>query len=86
MFNRDKVLCNRIPYVEVQTFQENLALVNLDEHLTKTIKTFRKKFEGWTKREIQDAVSACEAQVMVGHPLGADFKQLVSSKSLKTAV
>ena len=83
MFNRDKGLCNRILYVEVQTFQENLALVNLDEHLTKTIKTVRRNFEGWTKREIQDAVSAREAQAMVGHPPDEKFKQLVSSKSLK---
>ena len=73
-----------MPYVDVQTFWEKLSLINLDDHLTKTIETVRKNFEGWEKSEIQDVVSACEAQVMVGYPPDAKFKQLVISKSLET--
>ena len=72
-----------MPYVDVQTFWEKLSLINLDDHLTKTIETVRKNFEGWTKKEIQDAVSAHEAQAMVVHPPDAKFKQLVGSKILK---
>ena len=50
MFKRYKGLCNWMPYVDVQTFQDKLSLVNIDEHLTKTIETVRKNFEGWEKR------------------------------------
>ena len=50
MFKIDKGLCNRMPYVDVQTFQGKLALVNIDEHLIKNIETIRNNFEGWTKK------------------------------------
>ena len=50
MFKKDKGLYNLMPYVDVQTFQDKLALVNIDEHITKNIETVRKNFKGWTKR------------------------------------
>ena len=83
MFKRDKGICNRMPYVKVKTFQEKLALINPDEHLTKNIEMVRKNFEGWKKKEIQDAVSAREAQSMISHPPDEQLEQLVSSQSLK---
>ena len=46
IFKRDKGICNRMPYVDVQTFQDKLSLINLDEHLTNNIETVRKNFEG----------------------------------------
>ena len=37
MFKRDKDICNRIPYVDMQNFQDKLSLINIYEHLTKNM-------------------------------------------------
>ena len=53
MFKKDKGLYNLMPYVDVQTFQDKLALINLDDHLTNTTETVRKNFEGRKKSKLR---------------------------------
>ena len=72
-----------MPYIDVRTFQDRLALINIDEHITKTIATVCNNFAGYTKTDIKNAILARQAQSMVEHPPDTKIKQLVSSKSIK---
>ena len=47
------------------------------------VTTVRQQMEGFTKREVQDARLAREAQLMCGVPSERDFKSMVSSSQIK---
>ena len=66
-------MCNRMPFIDLRQHKEGFALVQ----------TIRKNFEGFTKKQIEKAILAREAQAMMGHPPDVKFKQLVSSNSVK---
>jgi hypothetical protein len=59
-----------MPYIDLEESSERAALC--------FIQTIREQFEGFTKREIEAARAAREAQAMIGHPPDREFKQLVS--------
>jgi hypothetical protein len=47
------------------------------------VKTIRGNFEGFTKKEIEKATLAREAQGMIGHPSERDFKDMVSANMIQ---
>ncbi len=45
-----------------------------DMHSTNAVamvQTIRQRYEGYTKHKVQDAIAACKAQAMIGHPTDA---------------
>ena len=64
-------MCVGIPYIDLREAQGFAMLEIICEN-----------YEGFTKREIQQAILACKTQVMVAHPTGERFKQMVIRKSL----
>ena len=72
VFQRDTGLCNRMPYIDMREHQDGIDMVN----------TVRKNFEGFTRKQVEKAVLAREVQAMVAVPTEAEFKKMVSSKSL----
>jgi len=73
VFKRDTGLCNRMPYNDMHENHAGLAL----------LQTVRKNFEGFTKKQAEKALLACNVQVMVDHPSDGEFNQMVSSPSMK---
>ena len=51
----------------------------------RVLKTVRRNFEGWTKREVKEAKSARTLQSRVGNMCDAKLKQMVSVNDLKNA-
>jgi hypothetical protein len=49
------------------------------------IQTVRQRYKGFTKHEVQDAITARKAQAMTGHPTDAQFLKMVSNKPSKIA-
>jgi hypothetical protein len=48
------------------------------------VQTIRKCYEGFTQREVRNAIFACKAQAMTGHPSSdAQFQAMVSNNSIK---
>jgi hypothetical protein len=65
-------MCCGFPYIDMQS---KVAVA--------MIQTVRQRYEGFTKREVQDAITARKAQAMTGHPADAQFLELVSNKTIK---
>ena len=51
----------------------------------RVLKTVRRNFEGWTKREVKEAKLARTLQSRVGNMCDAKLKQMVSVNGLKNA-
>ena len=47
------------------------------------LKTVQKKFEGYTKRQVEKAILGRKAQAMVAHPPNEKFKQMVSHENFR---
>jgi hypothetical protein len=47
------------------------------------IQTVCQRYEGFTKREVQDAIMARKAQAMTGHPTDAQLLEMVRNKTIK---
>jgi hypothetical protein len=47
------------------------------------VQTICQCYEGYTKRKVQDAVAACKAQAMIGHPTVAQFLEMARSNTIK---
>jgi hypothetical protein len=47
------------------------------------IQTVCQQYKGFTKREVQDAIVACKAQAMIGHPTNAQFLEMVRNNTIK---
>ena len=73
IFLWDIGLSNHMPYIDFRKHREGVIM----------LKTVRKNYEGYTKRQVKKAILACEAQVMVAHPLDEKFKQKVSHENLR---
>jgi len=72
-FQQDTGLCNCMLYIYMSENHAGLAL----------LKTVRKNFEGFAKKQVEKALLACNVQAMVGHPFNGKFNQMVSSSSMK---
>jgi hypothetical protein len=65
-------MCRGFPYIDMQS-KAAMAM----------IQTVRQRYEGFIKREVQDAIAARKAQAMTGHPTDAQFLEMVSNKTIK---
>ncbi len=65
-------VCRGFPYIDMQS-KAAMAM----------IQTVRQRYEGFTKREVQDAIAARKAQAMTGHPTDAHFLEMVRNKTIK---
>ncbi len=50
--------------------------------LQNIIDTVRKTIEGFTKRKVEEAKAACEAQAMLGHPTDCKFLGMLCSNMI----
>jgi len=65
-------VCRGFPYIDMQS-TDAVAM----------IQTVRQRYEGFTKRKVQDATAARKAQAMTGHPTNAQFLKMVRNNSIK---
>ncbi len=65
-------MCHGFPYIDMQSM-DAVAM----------IQTVCQRYEGFTKRKVQDANAARKAQAMTGHPTDAQFLKLVRNNSIK---
>ena len=72
VFKRNTGLCNMMPSINMREHKGVFALVQ----------TVRKNFEGYTKRQVKQAILAHKAQAMVGHPTVDKLKNMVGLKSI----
>ena len=68
IFKQETGKCNHTSYIEMHQHMKAFAMV----------KTVHKNFEGYTKKEVEKATYAHQAQAIMGHPTDEKFKQLVS--------
>ena len=73
VFKRDTGVCAGMPYIDMREHQEAFAM----------IETVRKNFEGFTQKQVQDAILARDEQAMLAYPPDQEFNRMVSHKSLK---
>jgi hypothetical protein len=67
-------MCRGFPYIDMQS----KAAVAM-------IQTVRQRYEGFTKREVQDAITAHKAQAMTSHPTDAhQFLEMLRNKTIKS--
>jgi hypothetical protein len=72
-FHREKnSMCRGFPYINMQS-KAAMAIIQM----------VRQQYEGFTKREVQDAITARKAQAMTGHPTNAQFLEMVKNNTLK---
>ena len=68
---KDKGLCEGFPYLDIKENKQAIAM----------IQTVRDNYEGYTKREVQEATLARKAQLNLGCPTEKEFAKMVSSSS-----
>jgi len=67
-----------MPYLDIRELEGEVALCLLQD----TIETVQSNMEGFTKREIEEAKKAREAQGMMGHPTDREFLGMVRANML----
>ncbi len=76
----DVVLKNNgkgMPYLDLREFEAEAVLSFAPETALSLVQTVQGNMEGFTKRKVEEAQKACEAQVMLGHPTDRDFLGMV---------
>jgi hypothetical protein len=63
-----------MPYIDLEKSEERAAIC--------LIQTIRERYEGFTRREIEDAKAAREAQAMIGGPPDREFQHLVRTNPM----
>ena len=72
VFRKYTGLCEGMPYIDMREHQEGVTM----------LETVRKNFEGYKKKQVENAILARKMQAMVAHPPDEKFKDMVSHKSL----
>ena len=72
VFRKDTGMCEGMPYIDIREHQEGVAM----------LETVQKNFEGYTKKQVENATLARKMQAMLAHPPYEKFKDTVSHKSL----
>ena len=67
-----------LPYIDLTKSDAALFLAQ-----TCMVQTVRGNFEGYTKRQIEEAKEAWKAVAMVGHPTGREFLSMVCSNMIQ---
>jgi len=62
-------LCGRFPYLDIQEHKASVTMVQ----------TVHQNYEGYTKRQVQEAILAHKAQATLENPSQKDFLKMVSS-------
>jgi hypothetical protein len=63
-----------MPYIDLEDTSERAALC--------FVQTVRERYEGFTRREVQEARAAREAQAMIGHPTDREFRNMVRTNMI----
>jgi hypothetical protein len=58
---KENGVCHGLPYIDMHS-----------TNAVAMVQTIRQCYEGYTKRKVQDAIAACKAQAMIGHPTDAN--------------
>jgi len=66
-----------MPYLNLREFEAKAVLSFAHEATLSFVQTVRGNMEGFTKREVEDAQKAREAQAMLWHPTDHDFLGMV---------
>jgi hypothetical protein len=71
--------CKGIPYIDLREFEAKAVLSFAPKAALSFVQTVRgnMEMEGFTKREVEEARKAREAQAMLGHPTDRDFLGMV---------
>jgi hypothetical protein len=69
---KENGMCHGFPYINMHS--TNAAAM---------IRTVCQHYEGYTMHKVQNAIPACKAQAMIGHPTDAQFLYMVRSNTLK---
>jgi hypothetical protein len=64
-------MCRRFPFIDMHS-----------TNAVAMVQTVRQRYEGYTKRKVQDAIAARKAQAMIGHPTDAQFLEMVRSNTI----
>ncbi len=76
----DVVLKNNgkgMPYLDLREFEAEAVLSFAPEAALSFVQKVRGNIEGFTKREVEEAQKACEAQAMLGNPTNRNFLGVV---------
>ena len=76
-FQRDTGMTHGFPYLDLSD------AANLEGY--SCVQTMRKKYEGFTKREVEKAILARKMQLRIGIPSDREFMKLVSRNQIKNA-
>jgi hypothetical protein len=71
-YRKENGVCHRFPYIDMHS-----------TNAVAMVQTVCQRYEGYTKRKVQDAIAACKAQAMIGHPTDAQFLEMVRSNTIK---
>jgi hypothetical protein len=66
-----------MPYIDLREFEAEAVLSFAPKAALSFVQTVRGNMEGFTKREVEEAQKAQEAQAMLGHPTDRDFLGMV---------
>jgi hypothetical protein len=67
----------RMPYLDLREFKAEAVMSFAPKAALSFVQTVRGNMEGFTKRDVEEARKAHEAQVMLGHPTDRDFLGMV---------
>ncbi len=76
----DVVLKNNgkgMPYLDLRELKAKAVLSFAPKAALSLVQTVQGNMEGFTKREVEEARKACEAQAVLGHPTNRDFLGMV---------
>jgi len=81
LFKRDPK--TSFPFIDLDEDGSELAAVTLiqQEEKAEKVNTVRANYEGWTLKEVRDAIRTRKAQAQAGHPSEATLKYEVSHKN-----
>jgi hypothetical protein len=66
-----------MPYLDLREFEAEAVLSFAPEAALSFVQKVRGNIEGFTKREVEEAQKACEAQTMLGNPTNRNFLGVV---------
>ena len=78
ILQRDTGLCDRFPYLDMESLKTRYRGNKKAQDAVALVQTVRQNFEGFTKKEVDQAFLARDAQAMTGYPSEKDYTTLVS--------
>ena len=72
-FKRNTGLCTRMPYIDTREHADGVTM----------LETFCKRFDGYTKQQVEKALEARKLQAALAHPTDKQMKDLIIKGSIK---